>query len=213
MARAGGPKQLLPGAHPAGGPPMCGAAGAALFRRPGGHGAAAAGPRTALAGDLDRLRAPARIWPGGAKRFLMAYFPLPPEGGPALLPYARRPRQAHAQGVAQAEEQQPRRQGEGRGSVGARCEEHGSPSCGCCLQLGYGISRCCRAGHAGHRAPGHAPPPRNGGARAGRCWHQRPGRHGQTRCPRGWGRPDLRLQRCRRQKGRHSGPVDRSRGG
>ena len=58
------------------------------------------------------------------------------EGGPALLPYACWPRQACAQGVAREEEQRPRRQGEGRGSVGARCEQHGLPSCRRCLQLG-----------------------------------------------------------------------------
>ena len=89
----------------------------------------------------------------------MTYFPRPPGGGPALLPYARRPRREHVPGVARVEEQRPRRQGEGRGSVGARCTQHGSPSCRRCLQLGWGISRCCRAGHEGHTAPGQAPPP------------------------------------------------------
>ena len=107
---------------------------------------------------LQRLRTPARIRPGGATRFLMTYFPRPPGGGPALLPYARRPRREHVPGVARVEEQRPRRQGEGRGSVGARCAQHGSPSCRRCLQLGWGISRCCRAGHEGHTAPGQAPP-------------------------------------------------------
>ena len=107
---------------------------------------------------LQRLRTPARIRAGGATRFLMTYFPRPPGGGPALLPYARRPRRTHVPGVARVEEQRPRRQGEGRGSVGARCAQHGSPSCCRCLQLGWGINRCCRAGHEGHTAPGQTPP-------------------------------------------------------
>ena len=51
---------------------------------------------------LSRLRTLARIRPGGASRFLMAYFPLPSEGGAALLPYARRLRGAPSQGVALA---------------------------------------------------------------------------------------------------------------
>ena len=108
---------------------------------------------------LHRLRTPARSRPGGATRFLMTYFPHPPGGWPALLPYARQPWRERALGVARVEEQRPRRQKEGRGWAGARCVQHGSPSCRRCLQLGWGISRCCRAGHEGHRAPGQAPPP------------------------------------------------------
>ena len=96
---------------------------------------------------------------GGATRFLMTYFPRPPGGGPALLPYARRPRREHVPRVARVEEQRPWRHGEGRGLVGPRCAQHGSPSCRRCLQMGWGISRCCRAGHEGHMAPGQAPPP------------------------------------------------------
>ena len=157
-APARGPERPLPCTHPAGGPPVCGAAGAAFFRRQGDMVLQLLDLALHLqAMWLDRLRAPACVRPGGAKRFLMAYFPRPPEGGPALRPYARRPRQARAHGVARAEEQRPRRQGEGR--VGARFEQHGSPLCHRCLQPGWQISRC-RAGHAGHRAPGHGPPGR-----------------------------------------------------
>ena len=48
---------------------------------------------------LHRLRMLARIRPGGGGgRFLMTYFPRPPGGGPALLPYARPPRREHAPG-------------------------------------------------------------------------------------------------------------------
>ena len=40
---------------------------------------------------VRRLRALARMWPLLSGRFLMDYFPRPPDGGPPLLPYARRP--------------------------------------------------------------------------------------------------------------------------
>ena len=140
-----------------------------------------------------RLRTPARIRPGGATRFLMTYFPPSPGGVPALRPYARRPRRGHVPGVAQAEEQRPRWQGEGRGSVGARCAQHGAPSCCRYLQLGWGISRCCRAGHEGHTAPGKAPPPpRSDGHQAGVCQRRRPARRGQARSRNGSGGPDRR---------------------
>ena len=49
--------------------------------------------------------------------------------------------------------------------MGAQCAQHGSPSCRRCLQLGWGINRCCRAGHKGHTAPGQAPPPAATGTR------------------------------------------------
>ena len=108
---------------------------------------------------LQRLRTPARIRPGGATRFLMTYFPRPPGGGPALLPYARRPRREHVPGVARVEEQRPRQQGEGRGSVGARCAQHGSPSCRRCLQLG--------GARGAHGAGAGAPPAATGTRPAG----------------------------------------------
>ena len=112
-------------------------------------------------------RQPASGRGGGATRFLVTYFPRPPGGWPALLPYALRPRREHVP-RARVEEQRPRREGEGRGSVGARCAQRGSPSCRRCVQLGWGISWCCRAGHEGHRAPWQAPPSSDG-HQAGRC--------------------------------------------
>ena len=51
------------------------------------------------------------------------------------------------------------------GTQGALCLDHGAPSCHKCRSLGWGINRCCRAGHEGHagsavgpRCP--TPPPR-----------------------------------------------------
>ena len=35
--------------------------------------------------------------------------------------------------------------------MGAICLVHGSPSCPWCMRMHCGISRCCRAGHEGHR--------------------------------------------------------------
>ena len=37
------------------------------------------------------------------------------------------------------------------------CLEHGAPSCPKCKSLGWGISRCCRAGHKGHADPSAGP--------------------------------------------------------
>ena len=56
-------------------------------------------------------------------------FPAPPDGGGALLSYARQ-----------------------AATAGGRA---GGPLA---QQLGWGISRCCCVGHEGHRAPGQAPP-------------------------------------------------------
>ena len=38
-------------------------------------------------------------------------------------------------------------------SQGALCLVHRAPSCARCGSLGWGISRCCRAGHTGHAGP------------------------------------------------------------
>ena len=95
-----------------------------------------------------RLRAPARMRPQHSDRFLMDYFPRPLEGGRPLLPYARRPPRARS--VPLAAPQRSRPPGAGSGTQGALCLEHGAPSCARCRSLGWGISRCCRAGHEGH---------------------------------------------------------------
>ena len=36
------------------------------------------------------------------------------------------------------------------GTQGALCLDHGAPSCTGCTSLGWGITRCCRAGHEGY---------------------------------------------------------------
>ena len=97
-----------------------------------------------------RLRAPARMRPQHSDHFLMDYFPRPPEGGPPLLPYARRPPRAPASSVPLAAPQRSRPPRAGSGTQGALCLEHGAPSCARCRSLGWGMSRCCRAGHVGH---------------------------------------------------------------
>ena len=51
--------------------------------------------------------------------------------------------------------------GGGQRQQGALCSEHGALSCAGCRSLGWGISRCCRAGHEGHTgssAGARAPP-------------------------------------------------------
>ena len=109
-----------------------------------------------------RLRAPARMRPQHSDRCLMELFPRPPEGGPPLLPYARRPPRAPASSVPLAAPQRSRPPGAGSGTQGALCLEHGAPSCARCRSLGWGISRCCQAGHAGLSGGSSCPvaPPR-----------------------------------------------------
>ena len=50
-------------------------------------------------------------------------------------------------------------------------------------------------------------PPSSDGHQAGRCWHRRPTRRGQARSRHGWGGPDRRPQRCRRQREWGLSPV------
>ena len=102
---------------------------------------------------VRRLRAPARMRTLLGDRFLMDYFPRPHEGGPPLLPYARRPPRAPPRSVPHTAPQRSRPPGAGSGTQGALCLEHGAPSCARCKSLGWGISRCCRAGHKGHTDP------------------------------------------------------------
>ena len=106
---------------------------------------------------VRRLRAPARMRPPLSDRFLMDYFPAPLEGGPPLLPYARRHLRAPARSVPLAAPQRSRPPGAGNGTRGALCLEHGAPSCARCRSLGWGISRCCRAGHEGHAGSSAGP--------------------------------------------------------
>ena len=68
-----------------------------------------------------RLRVTARIRPPLSDCFLMDYFPRPLEGGPPLLPYARRPPRAPARSVPLAAPQRSRPPGAGSGTQGALC--------------------------------------------------------------------------------------------
>ena len=102
---------------------------------------------------VRRLRAPACMRPPLGDRFLMDYYPCPLEGGPPPLPYARRPPRALPRSVPLAALQRSRPPGAGSGTQGTLCLEHGAPSCPRCKSLGWGISRCCRAGHEGHTDP------------------------------------------------------------
>ena len=93
---------------------------------------------------------PRRLRPHHNDHFLMDYFPRPLEGGPPLLPYARRPPRAPSHSVPLAAPQRSRPPSAGSGRQGALCLEHGAPSCARCRSLGWGINRCCRVGHTGH---------------------------------------------------------------
>ena len=107
---------------------------------------------------VRRLRAPARMRTPLGDRFLMDYFPRPLESPPpSLLLYARRPPRAPPKSVLLAAPQRSRPPGAGSGTQGALCLENGAPSCARCRSLGWGINRCCRAGHDSHTGPSAGP--------------------------------------------------------
>ena len=106
---------------------------------------------------VRRLRAPARMRPPLGDHFLMDYYPRPLAGGPPLLPYARRPPRAPPRSIPLAAPQRSRLPGVGTGTQGALSLEHGAPSCPRCKSRGWGISRCCRAGHEEHTDPSAGP--------------------------------------------------------
>ena len=106
---------------------------------------------------VRRLRALACTRPPLGDRFLMDYYPRPLEGGPPLLPYARRPPRVRPKSVPLAAPQLSRPPGAGSGTQGEIWLEHGAPSCPRCRSLGWGFSRCCRAGHEGHTDPSAGP--------------------------------------------------------
>ena len=62
------------------------------------------------------LRAPARMRPPLGDRFLMDYYPRPLEGGPPLLPYARRHPRAPPRSIPLAAPQRSRPPGAGSGT-------------------------------------------------------------------------------------------------
>ena len=77
-----------------------------------------------------------RMRPPLGDRFLMDYYPRPLEGGPPLLPYARRPPRAPPKNVHLAAPQRNCPQGAGSGTQGALCLKHWAPSCPSCRSLG-----------------------------------------------------------------------------
>ena len=85
---------------------------------------------------VRRLRAPARMRPLLSDRFLMDYYPCPLEGGPPLVPYARRPPRAPPKSVPLVALQRSRPLGAGSGTRGVLCLEHGAPSCPRCRSVG-----------------------------------------------------------------------------
>ena len=107
---------------------------------------------------LHRSRTPACIRPEGGDTLPHDLSPPPPRRGAGTAPLRSMAAAGARPGAVGAEEQRPRRQGEDRGSLGARCAQHlaqhGSLSCRRYLQRGWEMSRCCRAGHEGHKAPG-----------------------------------------------------------
>ena len=100
---------------------------------------------------VRRLRAPARMRPPLGDRFLMDYFPRPLEG---RRPYCRMPKGTHGRHPG-ASHSPPRSAAARMGrAVALRARlEHGAPSCATCKTVGWGISRCCRAGHEWHTDP------------------------------------------------------------
>ena len=102
---------------------------------------------------VRRLWAPARMWPPQGSIFLMDSYPCPLEGGPTLLPCARRPPRAARKSVPLAAPQRTRPPGADNGTRDVLCLEHGAPSCPRCRILGWGINRCCRARQEGHAGP------------------------------------------------------------
>ena len=121
---------------------------------------------------VRRLRTPARSRPQLGDRFLMDYYPRPLEGGPPLLPYARRPPRTPPKSVLLAAPQCSRPPGAGSGTQGAPCLEHGAPSCPRCRSLGWLISRCAVPDTRGMVAPQRARGarrPRLGSHRAAKC--------------------------------------------
>ena len=121
---------------------------------------------------VRRPWAPARMRPPLDDRSLMDYYPRPLEGGPPLLPFARRPPPGAAQERPARGSAAQRPPGAGSGTQSALCLEHGAPSCPGCRSRGWGISRCCRAGHEGHADPSAGP----------RCPKARPGSHRAATC-------------------------------
>ena len=83
--------------------------------------------------------------------------PDPSRGGGGFLPYARRPPRAPPRSAPLAATQSSRPPGAGSGTQGALCLEHGATSCARYRSLGWGISRCCWAGHEGHTNPSGGP--------------------------------------------------------
>ena len=151
-------------------------------------------------------RAPARMRPPLAERFLMDYFPCHLEGGPPLLPYVRRPRRAPPKSVPRAAPQRSRPPGAGSGTQGALCLERGAPSCARCRSLGWGISPCCQRATEGIVTPWRACVVRGscpGLHRAGKCSSPRTGAQERRRCRRGLDAPALPLRPSRPRAPRH----------
>ena len=129
-ALAGGPQQPLPGAHPAWGPHVCGATGAASFHRQGGHGAATTRFGTTPEGGLagPAFCAGWHIAGGGRRASSWPIFPAPRTAGPLCYPMpAGRSKPAPRVCLGHRSNSQGSK-GLGEGSVRARCEQHHSPS-------------------------------------------------------------------------------------
>ena len=87
-----------------------------------------------------RLQAPARVRPPLGDRFLKDYYPRPLEGGPPLMPYAKRPPRAPPKSSAAEPRVRSRQWHSGRAPLGAWGTIMPQVQ-----KLGFGHSRCCRA--------------------------------------------------------------------
>ena len=141
---------------------------------------------------VRRLRAPARMRPPLGDRFLMDYYPRPLQGGPPLLPYARRPHGCHPG----ASHSPPRSAATLQGRVVAltarsawNMGRHHAPG----AKAWAGAS----AATAGRATKGTLTPrqaravrgSRPGSRRAARCLSPRTGAQERRRCPPGWDGP------------------------
>ena len=95
----------------------------------------------------------ARIRPSLVDHFLMDYYLRTHDGGPPLLPDARRPPRAPPSRLPLAVVQRSRPLGRGRGTRCELCMAHRAPSCALCKRVGWGIGCCCHALLEGHCGP------------------------------------------------------------
>ena len=153
---------------------------------------------------VRRLRAPARMRPPLGDRFQMDYFPSPLEGGPPLLPYARRPPRAPPRSVPLAAVAHRARSA---WSMGRRRAPRAEAWAGALAAAAGQATKATPAPWWAHTVQESRP----GSRRDARCSSLRTGAQGRPHCPPGWGRParpprPSRAQALRRHAGSRHHP-------